>query len=43
MDLSYIMIFLKDEFEYEVNMICNTSDIWEGLFIEVWGQPIDKK
>ena len=38
-----LVIYLKEEFEYVVKMNCNTSDIWEGLFIEVWGQPIDKK
>ena len=30
-----VCIYLKDSFTYKILNVCNNSDIWDGIFIEI--------
>lgn len=38
-----LIIYLSDEFTYKNRKLCDQSDIWEGLFIDIYSEYIKKK
>ena len=38
-----LIIYLKEEFTYNYRKLYNQSNLWEGLFIDVFNERINKK
>ena len=38
-----LIIYLKDDYTYKERQLCNDSNIWEGLFIDIEHEGLDNK
>ena len=38
-----VAIYLSDKYTYKILSLCETSEIWEGLFIEITGENLKRK